>query len=143
MQFLTWNDRFSVGVQKMDSQHKKLMDLINMLHTAISGGRGAEVVGTVLSELTDYTKYHFKAEEELLRVGGYAARMEHQVKHRDLIMRLEDFKLREELGSDESVKQLVSFLKYWLITHILRDDMEYRSLFVDEEVLTSETGVLP
>ena len=53
MALITWSSMFSVGVAEIDNQHKKLVELINQLNDAMHAGKGADVMGKVLSELVN------------------------------------------------------------------------------------------
>ncbi len=41
MAFFEWTHAFSVGVEEIDQQHKRLMGLVNRLHDAIACGSGS------------------------------------------------------------------------------------------------------
>jgi hemerythrin len=71
MELIKWKDVFSVKVSEVDNQHKKLIGLINQLYDAMRVGKGREVLGSVLTELVNYTIYHFSTEERLFREYGY------------------------------------------------------------------------
>ncbi len=59
MPIMSWTDAYSVGVAEIDKQHKKLIDLINALHDAMSKGQAKAVIGKVLGELISYCASHF------------------------------------------------------------------------------------
>ena len=40
--FITWRDEYSVGIDSIDQQHKKLINLINQLTTAVDYSTGEE-----------------------------------------------------------------------------------------------------
>ncbi|HVM91282.1 MAG TPA: hemerythrin domain-containing protein [Terriglobales bacterium] len=61
MALVSWNPSYSVKVEKCDTDHKKLFDILNKLHEAMSAGNGNQVVAKVVKELGDYTKFHFGA----------------------------------------------------------------------------------
>ena len=65
MDLLIWSNHYSVSVDVIDEQHKKLMGLCNKLHRLIENKDADSKVQEVLSELVDYTLYHFQTEEEL------------------------------------------------------------------------------
>jgi hemerythrin len=48
MPLLIWGPIFEVGVQQIDTQHRKLFDLAD----AIRAGKGMLPLGTILNELT-------------------------------------------------------------------------------------------
>ena len=63
MAFMVWNDRLMTGIAAIDSDHKKLVGMVNALYEAIQAGKGREEVQGVLAGLGDYTRVHFGREE--------------------------------------------------------------------------------
>lgn len=84
MPLITWDEKYSVGIDEFDAHHKRLFSLINNLHEGILAGTGKEVLGKVLSELVNYTVYHFRAEESAFQKYGYQEMKAHKVEHDDL-----------------------------------------------------------
>jgi hemerythrin len=125
MALLTWNDSYSVKVRQIDDQHRKLFDLINMLHDAMKGGKGSAVARDVLASLTAYTQTHFTEEERLMRDNGYPAYMEHKRAHDQLVARIRDFEKEVASGTASVSLGLMSFLKDWLLQHIQGVDRKY------------------
>lgn len=72
-----WKDSYSVKVAALDNQHKKLFDLVNELHVAMSQGHGKDVAGDVLRRLIDYTVHHFSAEETLMQKHNFPGLIAH------------------------------------------------------------------
>ena len=83
MAIIKWEQNLSVGVDKFDTHHKKLVDLINKLHDAMSTGKGAETIGSVLDDLIKYTQYHFAEEEKLMTLHKYPDLEKHKAEHVD------------------------------------------------------------
>jgi hemerythrin-like metal-binding protein len=65
--FITWSDRYSVGIAKIDSEHRKLVDLVNDLYAAIVAGNPATTTNKVLDGVAAYTLSRFAAEEALMK----------------------------------------------------------------------------
>lgn len=124
MPLLNWTDAYSVKVKEMDNQHRKLVDLINMLHDAMKGGKGKEVIGEIAASLTDYTKTHFSAEERLMKIHNYPGYEEQKKLHNLLIQQLNDIRRKYEAGTVLS-QEVITFLKGWLINHIQGVDQKY------------------
>lgn len=125
MALLNWSDNYSVGVKEIDSQHKKLVELINNLHDGMKQGKGKEILGTVLNELASYTVYHFGFEEKLFDKYGYPETIVHKRQHADLVAQVK--KLVESYNNGGSVlsMDLMNFLKDWLTQHIAGSDKKY------------------
>ena len=65
-----WKPEYSVQIPEIDTQHQRLFVLAGELHAAMAQGKGKAVLEQSLSQLVDYTKSHFAAEEKLM--GRYA-----------------------------------------------------------------------
>jgi len=125
MSIFTWSDDLSVGVQAFDNQHKRLIALINELHDAMAAGKGSTVLGSILSELADYTAYHFKAEEAIFEKYGYPGLGSHRASHDDLTRKVLDFKSQFEAGKAVLSMEIMKFMTDWLTNHILGEDKAY------------------
>jgi hemerythrin len=134
MSIFTWNDSYSVGVIAMDNQHKKIFDLINQLHTAMSTGKGKEVIGNVLDEMLEYTQTHFTAEEKLLEKHNYPKLAEQKKEHAFFIQKVNEMKQKMHAGSLTLSLETSVFLKDWLSHHISGLDKEYGKFFNDEGI---------
>ncbi len=126
MAFIEWNNvQYSVKVEQFDNDHKKLMGFINELHEAMLQGRGKDKLNHILSELLDYTHYHFDAEEKQLAEAGYPELEEHKQLHQELIGQLEELITDFTDGKREISVKTFRFLKEWLFDHIQVADKKY------------------
>ncbi len=117
---IKWKEEYSVGIRQVDEQHKRLFDLTNRLIKARKDPAGRESLRVFLSELMDYTHYHFQAEEVLF--GHLPTARYHKAEHAQFIESLKGLTagfLREERNLDS---RLLSFLVTWLRDHILKTD---------------------
>ena len=128
MTFISWKQEYNTGVEMIDAQHKRLVDIINKLHDAIQAGSEQEALHGILSKLTDYTKYHFDFEEGLLEKLGYAKLEEHKEEHQEFIHLIEGMAGHLHNGKLNIGNMLMVFLEGWLIKHILDEDMKALSL---------------
>lgn len=126
---IDWNGSYSVGVKRVDEQHKTIFTLINRLSDAISAKNAKEVLGSVLAELKTYTINHFKEEEELMKEWSYSGYLAHKAKHDKLIAKVDD--LQERFSSDVKVlnAEVIGFLVSWLNDHIAVTDKKYGPFF--------------
>ena len=125
MALVTWDESYSVNVKSCDAQHQKLFSLINSLHEAMKLGRGRQVVGRIVDELERYTQTHFSAEEALMERAQYCGLEEHCTQHRHFESRVAQFKKDLDEGAAGDSISVLTFLKDWLATHILRTDRMY------------------
>lgn len=123
-ELIIWNDAYSVDLPEIDSQHKKLIGLINQLYNLYLE-RNQHQVHDVIKEIQDYTVYHFSTEENLFKAKNYSQQEEHKVLHEQFI---DEFnQLLEQYKGAESVltMKIMTFLQRWLTNHILKEDKKY------------------
>lgn len=120
-----WNSSYSVKVEAMDIQHKKLFEIVRELYTAMHLGHGKEVAGEVLTRLIDYTVNHFAAEEKLMEKAGYPQLANHRAEHKALTDKVVAFKKEFDGGSSGVTLELMTFLQNWLTNHIRTVDQKY------------------
>jgi hemerythrin-like metal-binding protein len=122
MSLIVWSPILHVGIQIIDEQHKKLIDIINRLNEAMSQGKGKAVMGRILDELIEYTKTHFSMEERLMREHTYSHSPSHQSEHKKFIKSIGDFKTKYESGDTTLSVSILTFLCDWLTHHIQESD---------------------
>jgi len=129
MAFVNWNDSYSVSINQIDEQHKKLFTIINNLFDAMKQGKGNVVLGKVFKELEEYTRLHFATEENLMKIHNYPKFTRHKMEHERLVQQVKDLSNQFQNGSAALSIKVSNFLKEWLINHIRKSDMEYSAYF--------------
>ncbi len=135
MEFFKWQDSFSVGVNDIDEQHKRLIDLINDLAKAMSEGKGRDLIGNIIKELEDYTVYHFDFEEKFMEKNGYSDLESHKKIHQNFVDKIKEFEIKNNEGSLLLSIDIFNFLRDWLKEHILGTDMKYSKEFKEKGLL--------
>lgn len=131
MSVISWQDKFSVGVEEFDRDHKILLDLINQFHDAYAMGKGVEALEPVFQTLLDYTQTHFRREEELMQRHGFPDLESHRIAHRDLADEVGGLHGRYLSSRNPALCiEMLAFLNNWLRFHILETDMAYKDFFV-------------
>ena len=125
LEIFPWNENFATGVEIVDTQHKRLVELLNLLVGHLAYQAPAPEIDRVFAELKDYTEVHFVTEEALWArpFRGDSWEAWHRDAHGDFIERLVDLR---ERGSgrplEETIEQIVTFLTHWLAMHIIESD---------------------
>ena len=132
MTLMGWNDAFATHVGDVDNQHKKLIEFINEIYRGIMLEKGKDVVDKVLGELVDFTVKHFAYEESLFDKYGYEDSVAHKEKHKALLAQVGDFVAKYQEGNTDVSHELLSFLKNWLVKHIMGADQKYASFLRDK-----------
>ncbi|MEI7942079.1 MAG: bacteriohemerythrin [Candidatus Riflemargulisbacteria bacterium] len=125
MVLFEWNDNYLTNIKECDEQHKKLFGLINELHEKMKNGTGKDALERILSELLDYTAYHFLTEESLFETFDYPEKETHKKEHETLTKQLNIINIKFEKGETHIAMPLATFLKDWLLTHTLQSDKKY------------------
>ena len=129
MTLIKWDNTLSVNVKEIDTQHQRLIELINQLHSLMMSGQGKEAIGLVLEDLIDYTKTHFSYEEKLFEKFGYAHTKEHTLEHKKLAEKVISFQNDFKAGKTSVTIDVMNFLKDWLTNHIKGTDKKYSECF--------------
>jgi hemerythrin len=79
----------------------------------------------VLEELIKYTFYHFETEEKYMVKYQYPGYELHKREHENLTSKVNSIKTDFEKGEAINSKDIIMFLRDWLIKHILGSDKQY------------------
>jgi hemerythrin len=66
MPYAEWNDELSNAIEKIDGQHKVLIQTLNDLNDAYGSPDRQSAAGTCLVKMKDYLKEHFSEEEQFM-----------------------------------------------------------------------------
>lgn len=124
MAIIKWRDSYNTGIEKVDQEHKKIVDLIEQMHCVIRDKGGLEDVTKVLDAVVEYTQNHFVSEEELMQELEYDGYVEHKAEHEKLIEDVGIFK-EKITSSPEGVQEFYRFLREWLVDHIMDSDKKF------------------
>ena len=126
MKYLQWTDKLSVNIEEIDSQHQDLITLVNDVFSAMEIGKGDDIIGEALTELSEFTKIHFATEVRLMKIHGYPDLTSHEKEHDELKNHV--FELNRRFNDGQSLTSTVeNFLKYELINHFQTTDMKFGS----------------
>lgn len=142
MKKLEWSDELSLGVLEIDAQHKELLRIANGLLQAISLGRPERTITNVITKLREYTVFHFNSEEGFMDRIGYNKKAEHFAEHSDLKRKVKEFQRSMYEGEAVDAGKLMSFLKVWLLKHILESDRELVVFIKTENISTNNFDTL-
>lgn len=125
MEIVSWSDSLSLGIAKVDEQHKKLIQMMEELDEAIRNNEGADAVEDVLTNLFNYAQTHFAVEEELFRKHKYPEMTLHELEHQRFIAKAFAFKERLASNKPGLALELLTFLSSWVLNHIELTDKRY------------------
>jgi len=124
-----WEDKYSVGIQSIDDQHKEIFMLLNKLLEAMKMGYANDVTIQIIQELERYAVIHFQKEEYFFQRFNYQGSAEHITEHQNFIKKIAVLKSEINSGKMILTIELLRFLKDWIDHHILVVDKKYSECF--------------
>lgn len=122
---VSWTPALATGIGSIDTQHKKLVALINELNRAMQDRLSDDFLLEVLGRLSDYVVEHFDHEERLFDQHAYPRSQEHKNIHSTFVEKVADFGQELKEGKVTVSMDVMKFLKDWLVRHIQGEDMKY------------------
>lgn len=120
---IPWEDRYALGVDEMDREHKEILAGINELIRAMNASDFSQI-RKAFEDLKVTTLDHFSDEEAFMSRIGYPSLDSHKKVHENLVSKLLSFAPQIADGSLDR-PMLASFLRNWLFTHIMGIDAKY------------------
>lgn len=128
MTLMKWSTHFLTGIDLVDQQHRRLVELVNAVApTLVRNKATTRECLALIDRLTDYAATHFRAEEEYMRqagLSGSAHMQEHVRMHQGFVENVARMRQQVESGTALDGEQTMRFLASWLTFHILVQDQE-------------------
>ena len=126
----TINPKYSIGIEEMDAQHVRWIQLIDAFRFSgtnpLQGDAGISATRRALEKLQDYTKRHFASEEQFIAAHNFPDLEAHKAQHRRLEARVVE--LLHEISAPKAATaplKLELFATDWLLEHIMQEDARY------------------
>ena len=123
MKKIIWDETLSVDGGEIDEDHRRLVDLFNILSRSVEEGDAAEYIDAVLEELISCTIWHFRHEERLMLMYKYDGLDVHKDEHNDLIDSVRGLQQKFHKENKLLTNEDIEYLEDWLTQHILGQDM--------------------
>ncbi|EIW20344.1 MULTISPECIES: bacteriohemerythrin [Pelosinus] len=121
-----WEDKYSLGVESIDEQHKELFRIANRIYELLKNEMILDKydhIMEIIDELKNYTVDHFKDEEEYMKSIGYKKFLSHKVAHTDFLDKMENIDVNKiDNGHNEYLLSILDFVCLWLVEHIMKED---------------------
>lgn len=130
--FVSWDERYSVGIEAMDRDHKNLLRLINNAQAAVQFQIGEQAEYELLQDLIEYTTSHFSREEALMREYGFPGYEGHKRKHDEMTIIAKNMLKSYKQDRLLALKKIPVFLRDWLFHHINGMDKRYGDYLISE-----------
>lgn len=122
MRLLNWIQDYATGIDLIDSDHRRLIGKINVLHEELDAG--GRTVPSFFRALEAEFKRQFQKEEASMRSHASASYGDHKHDHARLLDEIRD--IAEAFGNAEEIDSvdLALRLDAWLSRHFIKHDSQ-------------------
>jgi hemerythrin len=128
---LVWKDEYAVGVELIDAQHQRLFEIGNSAYKLLKDDFCTDKydrIVQIIEELRQYTKFHFKSEEEYMMKINYRKYFSQKVEHDDFINKINAVNLDiVDENPEKYLEDILAFIFNWILDHILQKDKLIKS----------------
>jgi hemerythrin len=129
---LQWRSDLSVGIDFIDTDHQKLVELLIELSGLLRPGEIQPEALEKLDEIIEFTRQHFHLEERLMLESDYAQFEQHKQAHETLIRHIVARRRQLATGEQDAGRETMDFLEHWLADHILDSDKQLGTYLRDK-----------
>ena len=125
MKIIKWEDTYRLEIDMFDIQHQYLIKLLNMANSAISLNHNISEIRSISQELLEYTDYHLKSEEEMMKITGYNKLYLHHTEHDIIRNRLAELKVCMVAFDIRYYTDVSHYIEEYYLNHVLIFDKEF------------------
>ncbi len=127
MSILTWSKELSVDIVSLDSEHRRIFELLRKLHDAIVIGCTRNTLNSIIADLLKTAEMHFDNEEHLMKEHGYAGLEAHRGEHQKIARDVKTLVAALSAGKLAGKPDIALLPAQWLYSHIRTHDKLYVS----------------
>ena len=125
MSHIAWDEKYSVNIEVIDEQHKKIIDVLGRLFDEMGKKKTPEVLEKILGQMVRYAEEHFAAEEIFMKQYAFPGYEEHRKEHEAFRAKVAAFQKDFLAGKESLSVNVIRFLSDWLDHHIMEVDKKY------------------
>lgn len=120
---------FRLGIESIDNEHIKLVDMLNTVHASLSEGKRDEARRYFNETLSSYVDEHFSNEEKFMESIGFPFINEHKKIHENFKKSFQDLKPLIESFDEPAFRKALNDAFIWIVTHIGKTDKKYATYY--------------
>jgi len=137
MQRYDWIEKYSVGIEEIDNQHKHFFNIVNEI-IKMTGEQdiSRDDLLKKIVDLKDYAGYHFVTEEDLFKTCSFPETEDHITAHNFYRKKVDEFmteKEQDKLDTKKMIIEIAEFTGIWLTNHIMSADQKYATFLRNKE----------
>ena len=134
MELFQWKEEYDLGLEKIDNQHRQMVDMLNRLYEAKKSDAVHQIIEETLNGLVSYVEIHFADEEAAMREANYPDLDQQRRQHLEMtdeVIRMRNLMLQ---GGEPATFELLNFMSEWLKEHISGSDQKFGVFMHDQQV---------
>lgn len=124
--------RYRTGVIWQDRQHGDWINLLSRLKGENGQLPDKGLFEESVSFLVMYVNFHFRLEEEYMRVYKYPEIRFHSEEHRIYTLRLKDFREKNREYSMAGLEKIIQGMTEWIYSHITENDLKLGNFILQQ-----------
>ena len=133
MSLLEWKSEFSVGIESMDFEHRKMIGMINEIYDELTQHRDVESIEQFLGDIHAAISAHFALEERMMKNAGYGEYEAHKDDHEELLDQIRDMMDEFSVYPATGFGMLKSNLADWFEAHFASFDARLHGQLAGED----------
>jgi hemerythrin len=122
---IEWKSRLVLGIEKIDEQHRQMVQMIQEFSAAVQVGQATDTLEGLLENMFNYAQIHFATEEALLRRCECPELIRQEAQHEEYVLKVEEFRNKLRAGRFNLDQELVESLANWWTNHIEVEDKKF------------------
>ena len=118
---LSWDERYELGHERIDAEHRIFLSLLGDFELAMKNGLPKDKQIRILQEIAKYADFHFLSEENIMADCHYPDLDHHVGMHTVLLDQVKDYSTRFRLDEINGT-EVFEFLFSWFALHTSSED---------------------
>ena len=131
MNYILWNDKDSCGVEKIDNEHKALINIINDLNRCLLDNAGKAKQLETMECLLKKLEEHIVTEEEPMRIYDYKEKEFHTAEHMSFYIFVKDAYEKIKSENNELNDKMIETFAKRIYNHMVGIDKEYGEFLLE------------
>lgn len=128
-----FENEFRLGIEEMDNEHIKLVDMLNEVHALLSEGKRDEARRYFSETLSNYVDEHFSDEEQFLERIGFPGLEAHKKIHETFKASFRELQPKIESYDEAAFRSALNDTFTWIIVHIGKTDRKYAKFYFAQQ----------
>lgn len=126
MSLMEFGNEKKIGIQKIDNEHKEIIENINHLYE-IKDSEKKEILKSYNSLLEKFKK-HFNSEEEYMKKHKSINYISHKLEHDRAYNKYLSYYLSYKSGNNRFESEILLSMRNWIESHLVKKDRKLASL---------------